>query len=149
MMPTMFRNLEQRLGDRMPDELRLLAGPCRHEGFESLGGSVVELHADSLHRDRAYRRIRRASEDGATVRCVTEAERGQIELFRRATPQERCELALSLSAATLEWAHRAIERAYPELSPWARRVKFVEIHYGAELARRFERWLVERGLLTE
>ncbi len=48
----------------------------------------------------------------------------------------------------MELAHRAIERAYPELSPWARRVKFVEVHYGAELARRFERWLVERGLLV-
>jgi hypothetical protein len=48
----------------------------------------------------------------------------------------------------MELAHRAIARAYPELSPWARRVKFVEVHYGAELAGRFERWLLERGLLA-
>jgi hypothetical protein len=79
---------------------------------------------------------------------MTSAERVQIELFQRATPQQRCELARSLTAGTLELAHRAIECAYPELSPWARRVKFVEVHYGAELARRFERWLVERGLLV-
>lgn len=79
---------------------------------------------------------------------MTAAEQVQIELFRRATPQRRLELARNLSAQTLELAHRAIERAYPELSPWARRVKFVEVHYGTELARRFERWLVERGLLV-
>lgn len=80
---------------------------------------------------------------------MTAAEQVQIGLFRRATPQQRFELARSLTEQTLELAHRAIERAYPELSPWARRVKLVEIHYGAELARRFERWLVERGLLAK
>jgi len=79
---------------------------------------------------------------------VTSADRVQIELFQRATPQQRCKLARSLSVGTLELAHRAIERAYPELSAWARRVKFVEVHYGADLARRFERWLIECGLLT-
>ena len=79
---------------------------------------------------------------------MTSAEQVQIELFRRATPQQRFELAHRLTVQTMELAHRAIERAYPELGPWARRVKFVEVHYGAELARRFERWLVERGLLV-
>jgi len=79
---------------------------------------------------------------------VTSAEQVQIELFRRATPQQRFELANNLTELTLDLAHRAIERAYPELSPWARRVKFVEVHYGVKLARRFERWLVERGLLV-
>lgn len=80
---------------------------------------------------------------------MTSAEQVQIELFRRATPQQRFELACSLTEQTLDLAHRAIERAYPELSPWARKVKFVEIHYGAELAQRFERWLLERGLLEK
>ena len=79
---------------------------------------------------------------------MTAAEQAQIELFRRMTPQERCELALRLTAEAMELEHQAIERAYPELSPWARRVKLVETRYGAELARRFERWLVERGLLA-
>jgi hypothetical protein len=79
---------------------------------------------------------------------VTSAEQAQIELFRRVTPQQRCELARSLTAGMMDLAHRAIERAYPELGPWAQRVKFVEVHYGAELARQFERWLVERGLLV-
>jgi len=81
------------------------------------------------------------------VWLVTSAEQVQIELFRRATPQQRFELAQSLTVQTMELAHRAIERAYPELGPWARRVKFVEVHYGIELAGRFERWLVGRGLL--
>lgn len=100
------------------------------------------------HITRSRSPAERTSRVGATVRIVTSAEQVQIELFRRATPQRRLELARNLSARTMELAHRAIERAYPELSPWARRVKFVEVHYGAELARRFERWLVERGLLV-
>jgi hypothetical protein len=82
------------------------------------------------------------------VQIVTPHERAQMEMFRRATPQERSELARVLTERALERAHRAIERAYPELGLWARRVRFVEIYYGAELARRFERWLVERGLLV-
>lgn len=79
---------------------------------------------------------------------MTSAEQAQIELFRRMTPQERGALARRLTAQAMERVHRDIEQAYPELSPWARKVKFVEVQYGAELARRFERWLVNRGLLV-
>jgi len=79
---------------------------------------------------------------------VTPAEQAQIEMFRRMTPQERFERAQHLTTEMLGQVHRDIEHAYPELSLWARRVKFVEIQYGTELARRFERWLVERGLLV-
>ena len=79
---------------------------------------------------------------------MTPAEQEEIERFRRMTPQERCEVAARLTAQAMEQVHRDIERAHPELSLWARRVKFVEILYGAELARRVERSLVERGLLV-
>jgi hypothetical protein len=79
---------------------------------------------------------------------VTPAEQEEIERFRRMTPQERCEVAARLTAQAMEQVHRDIERAHPELSFWARRVKFVEILYGAELARRVEGSLVERGLLV-
>jgi len=79
---------------------------------------------------------------------VTAAENFEIELFRHATPQHRSQLALWLSARKRTRVQRAIEHAYPELSPWAQKVKLVEVEYGADLARRFERWLIERGRLT-
>ena len=34
------------------------------------------------------------------------------------------------------------------LLEWQRRVKFVEVHYGAELAGRYRRWLIDRGLIA-
>lgn len=79
---------------------------------------------------------------------LTAADRKQIELMRAAGPQRRFALARSLSAQTLGLAHRAIERAFPDLDEWQRRVKFVEVHYGAELADRYRRWLVGRSLIA-
>lgn len=43
---------------------------------------------------------------------------------------------------------RALERAFPSLSEWERKLKFVEVHYGADLAGRMRRDLVRRGLLV-
>lgn len=62
------------------------------------------------------------------------AERVQTELLRQAGSARRLQMALQLTAATLELAHRAIARAEPELSEDERKVRFVELHYGAELA---------------
>ncbi|WP_456426155.1 hypothetical protein [Rhodocaloribacter sp.] len=65
-----------------------------------------------------------------------EAERVQIELFRRAGPEKRLALALSLSASTVEMARNAIRRRHPTLSEEEVKLKFVEVHYGKELADR-------------
>jgi len=42
-------------------------------------------------------------------------------------------------------AKRAIERSFPELDEIGRRVKFVEVHYGRNLAERVERDLRRRA----
>lgn len=74
-------------------------------------------------------------------------EEMQIEMMRRARPHDRAALALRLSDETLALARRAIDRAFPDLDPTRRKLKFVELHYGAELAERLEAWLVARGQL--
>lgn len=74
-------------------------------------------------------------------------EQMQIEVMRRAEPRERAAMALRLSDETIALAHRAIDRAFPELDRAHRRLKFVELHYGADLARRLEIWLTARGFL--
>jgi hypothetical protein len=79
---------------------------------------------------------------------VTNADAKQIELMRSAEPRARAALALRLSDETIALARRAIDRAYPELDARRRQLKFVELHYGVELARRLEAWLAARGLLA-
>jgi len=75
------------------------------------------------------------------------AEAMQIEMMCRARPQERAALALRLSDETIALARRAIDRAFPDLDPTRRKLKFVELHYGADLAGRLEAWLLARGRL--
>jgi hypothetical protein len=58
----------------------------------------------------------------------------QVDLLRRATPARRLQLALSLSASVIELAYAGIRRRSPGISDDDARLKFVEIHYGAELA---------------
>lgn len=42
-------------------------------------------------------------------------------------------------------SHTAIRRANPELSELEVRLRFVELHHGAELAEAVRRYLEERG----
>ena len=49
-----------------------------------------------------------------------------------------------LTATTITLARRAIARANPGLSPQEVDLKFVELHYGKELASRVRRYLEER-----
>jgi hypothetical protein len=83
----------------------------------------------------------------ALAPALTADDEKQLELLRAASPQRRFALARSLSAQTLALTHRAIERANAHLDAWQRRVLFVEVQYGAELAAHYRRWLVARGHL--
>ena len=80
--------------------------------------------------------------------ALTAADRRQLELMRNATPQRRFALARALSAQTLAMTHRAIARANPQLDVWQRRLRFVEVQYGPELAAGYRRWLATRGLIA-
>lgn len=63
-----------------------------------------------------------------------QAEKVLIELFRNATVAERLARMRTLTAATIALSKRAIARANPELSATEVGLRFVEFHYGGNLA---------------
>lgn len=64
-----------------------------------------------------------------------QAEKVLIELFRNATVAERLARMRTLTAATIALSKRAIARANPELSATEVGLRFVELHYGRDLAK--------------
>lgn len=73
-----------------------------------------------------------------------EAERVQIELLRRASVARRTGLALSLSRSVIHLARNAIRRSMPGGSEEELGLRFVELHYGADLASEVRRRLEAR-----
>jgi hypothetical protein len=73
-----------------------------------------------------------------------DAEKVQIELLRRAGPTRRAAMALSLSAQVIGLARRAIRRSLPGASEEEIGLRFVELHYGRELAAELRRFLSAR-----
>jgi hypothetical protein len=71
-------------------------------------------------------------------RCVTdasvEAEAVLLELIRGIAPSQRIDKSLRLSSELLRCAKAAIRRRYPEFTEDEIAVKFIELHYGSELA---------------
>lgn len=63
-----------------------------------------------------------------------EAERVQVELLRAAPVARRLHLALRLTATVIGAARRAFERAHPHATRRERDLRFVELHYGADVA---------------
>ena len=63
-----------------------------------------------------------------------EIERKQIELLRAISPQRRLGMAMRLSSSLRKMAQDALASAYPELSESELKYRFIEIHYGRELA---------------
>jgi hypothetical protein len=74
-----------------------------------------------------------------------EAERVQLGLLRRAGPARRLQMGLSLSAQVITLARSAIQRAMPEASELEVNLRFVELHYGRELADDVRRYLAARS----
>jgi len=58
----------------------------------------------------------------------------QLEMLRRAGPERRLSLALSLSRSVIELARAGLQGQRPGASPEEIAVRFVELHYGADLA---------------
>ncbi len=63
-----------------------------------------------------------------------EAERVQVELLRAASVARRLHLALQLTATVIGAARMALQRTQPHASTRERDLRFVELHYGADLA---------------
>ena len=74
-----------------------------------------------------------------------EAEAVQFELLRRMTTAQKFELTCALTDMAIDQSRRAIERRFPDLSPSEVDLKFIELHYGADLAERVSRYRKERG----
>jgi hypothetical protein len=73
-----------------------------------------------------------------------DAERVQIELLRRATPEARLGKALGLTSAMLSASRETIAALNPGLDQEELGVKRVELYYGKELAGRLSAYLKTR-----
>ena len=73
-----------------------------------------------------------------------DAERVQLDLLRKASPGERAALAMSLSATVISLARRALQSQDPGASELAIKLRFVELHYGRELAAELAAFLNAR-----
>ncbi|MDO8681089.1 MAG: hypothetical protein Q7R30_21430 [Acidobacteriota bacterium] len=78
-----------------------------------------------------------------------EAERVQIDLLRKAPVSRRLRLAWSLSATVIGVARRALARAQPDASQQDLDLRFVELHYGPDLAAALRAELIRRQGRTE
>ncbi len=52
--------------------------------------------------------------------------------------------ACALTQWTRDLSRRAIARAFPSLSPEQQKLKFIELHYGKEVAEQVRQYLSER-----
>jgi hypothetical protein len=64
-----------------------------------------------------------------------EAARVQLELIRRASPAKRLSLALALSRTVLGLSRDGLARRMPGASEAEVGLRFVELHYGRDLAQ--------------
>jgi hypothetical protein len=74
----------------------------------------------------------------------TNAQRLQIELLRKLSVAERFLKVRQLTAWTVGLSKRAIARANPDLTVAEVNLKFIELHYGPELAQRVREYLNDR-----
>ena len=73
-----------------------------------------------------------------------ETARVHLELFRQASPGRRLRLALSLSRTVISLSRDGIARRLPEASPEEVGLRFVALHYGADLANELRADLAAR-----
>lgn len=72
------------------------------------------------------------------------AERAHINLLRQADIAKRFALLRSLSQTVIELSRRAIQKANPNLTETEVGLKFVEYHYGKDLATRVRNHLARQ-----
>jgi hypothetical protein len=74
-----------------------------------------------------------------------ETAEAQLALLRSASPARRLRLALSLSRSVIELSRAGLRRRMPEASGAELDLRFVALHYGAELANELREQLVSRA----
>jgi hypothetical protein len=73
------------------------------------------------------------------------AARMHIELLRKAGPARRAGLARSLSRTVIDLSRRALRERMPLASEREILLRWVALEYGADLARRVDAYMKERG----
>lgn len=73
-----------------------------------------------------------------------ETERAHLELLRNASPARRVRLALSLSRTVMSLSRGGLARRLPDATPEEIALRFVELHYGVDLAREVRAELAAR-----
>jgi hypothetical protein len=74
-----------------------------------------------------------------------DAEKARLELLRQASVSKRLTLAFSLSQTVIDLAKRAIRRRHPNEGEQDILLRFVSVHYGAELSSRLSSDLSRRS----
>jgi len=74
-----------------------------------------------------------------------DAESVQVALLRAIPIERRLGVALRLSANIIGLARRGIARARPEASSQELKIRFVEVHYGADVATGLQNDLRQRN----
>ena len=72
------------------------------------------------------------------------ADEAQLALLRQAGIGRRARMALSLSGQVIGLARQAIVRTLPAPNPEQAGLRFVELHYGADLAADLRLFLASR-----
>lgn len=67
-----------------------------------------------------------------------------LEWLQKASPGDRAARAMSLTAAAITRSRNEIRRLHPDLTDEELGVKFVELHYGRELADEVAAFLKQR-----
>jgi len=70
-----------------------------------------------------------------------EIERVHLEMIRRASPGRRLRLALSLSRSVMALSRWGLAQRHPDDSPEEIGLRFVALHYGADLADELRAYL--------
>ncbi len=73
-----------------------------------------------------------------------EARRVHLELIRQASPGKRLRLALSLSRSVMTLSRLGLAQRHPDDSPEEIGLRFVSLHYGADLANELRSHLSTR-----
>jgi hypothetical protein len=94
------------------------------------GGGNLQSAASEYHIEHAMRQAIPARPADTSL----DAERVQVALLRAAPVARRLHLALNLSATVIGAARRALVRAQPHASTRELDLRFVELHYGADVA---------------
>ena len=83
--------------------------------------------------------------EGRSADTDADADRVQLDLLRRSSPERRLALALSLSSSVVGLSRRGLARVDPDASEQQLAVRWVRLSYGDELARELEGFLRRRA----